>query len=142
MLINQRVFHIQLDNVNCSTVQGQCQAKSIAEWIIPETLPNENIKPNESINPLVMGQKSMPLVPTKIISTDLSVLNALELYKLMDNISMTIKEGSRCAMCKTNRNEVIFLPCKHQITCFLCSYKIKECIYCNTSIENTVSSPN
>ena len=39
-----------------------------------------------------------------------------------------------CSICYTNEKNVVFLPCKHNVTCSECSKNIKNCPICRKKI--------
>lgn len=42
---------------------------------------------------------------------------------------------SYCMKCKVEEKDAVLLPCKHNVVCFLCSEKLKECPHCHEEIE-------
>ena len=43
--------------------------------------------------------------------------------------------GSGCVICMDGKNEVVFLPCAHMVSCSICAAAISQCPVCRRDIE-------
>ena len=55
-----------------------------------------------------------------------------------DNIRM--KMEMTCRVCNKAKIEILFLPCRHLITCTVCSETMDECLHCGGNIMGTVKT--
>lgn len=44
-----------------------------------------------------------------------------------------------CIVCMDNECSVMFIPCRHLETCYVCAPKLKSCPLCNSKIDETIS---
>ncbi len=44
-----------------------------------------------------------------------------------------------CKICYAKPVKVVFLPCKHLVTCKLCATAVSRCVVCRTDIASTLS---
>ena len=47
----------------------------------------------------------------------------------------TIFEANQCTICMDDKLEIVFIPCKHMISCHKCACKLKNCPNCRKKIE-------
>ena len=52
--------------------------------------------------------------------------------------SHSATEERECVICKQNKKDVLFLPCRHLCTCRSCADKIDDCPLCRTEIAADV----
>ena len=43
-----------------------------------------------------------------------------------------------CRKCKKEKVKILFLPCRHLVTCENCAERMDDCILCNAKILGTV----
>lgn len=49
-----------------------------------------------------------------------------------------LKDEKACRVCLTNERNVLFLPCRHLVTCPDCAVVVEKCPVCRSQIECTV----
>ncbi|XP_060606908.1 E3 ubiquitin-protein ligase XIAP-like isoform X1 [Ruditapes philippinarum] len=94
---------------------------------------------------------------TDIVATDAclemgfsgkDIERAVAVYKeehdLTDNTKRLIEENNQlrqlalCRICMDTNQDVVFLPCGHMNSCFLCAYVLSVCPVCRQTITSTV----
>lgn len=67
------------------------------------------------------------------LDTDLNNCSIFCLSKNKGNDKLKIEENE-CIICFSNLITVVFLPCNHKISCFICANKLNNCPICRTTI--------
>ena len=62
--------------------------------------------------------------------------NKLNNNRSIDNISEN--NLLECSICCDGERDVVFMPCRHYITCLTCSRKLDKCPICRKKIENKI----
>jgi len=44
----------------------------------------------------------------------------------------------KCAICNENERDVVFLPCKHNVSCVKCSTNVKQCPVCRFKVTDVI----
>ncbi len=58
-------------------------------------------------------------------------------YQTMDLLTLTDREA--CVICMANIRGVLFMPCRHFVTCKGCSSIFQECPICTTKLTNKIN---
>ncbi|EFC44201.1 predicted protein [Naegleria gruberi] len=70
----------------------------------------------------------------KLLKQDIS-----EALKLIENELSDREDRERnCIVCMENQREIVFLQCKHFITCSSCADQLRECPICRQSITKSM----
>lgn len=67
----------------------------------------------------------------KIKRSNTNYLEMLQSPKNMDG-------SSNCAICYENDRDVVFIPCKHNVTCIKCCKNVQQCPVCRVKINDII----
>lgn len=62
-----------------------------------------------------------------------------KLEKLEHELSV-LKNQRTCRICIDKEGDILFLPCRHMVTCEVCSRKLKKCPICRANIISSVKT--
>lgn len=75
---------------------------------------------------------------SKMSETELNECKAL-LEKSLEVIRKVKEDPDCCAICMKEKRNVVFLPCRHCVTCTKCSKLVEECPICREKISQSMN---
>ena len=58
----------------------------------------------------------------------------------IENENQQLKEAQNCKICMDNKVAVVFLPCRHLISCVSCAQQLRDCPNCRKFIQGKIKT--
>jgi hypothetical protein len=128
--------------------QSCIQTEFYIDFQSPPIPTVENLK--SEINPVLINNQLVSKVHSKIKnSQNCSPSDVIDvIYHLMTEINPPNEsnvnaarpndEPRNCKLCYSDLSNILFLPCRHIISCFKCSQLLSKCPYCKAIIKGKV----
>ena len=58
----------------------------------------------------------------------------------IENENRQLKEAQNCKICMDNKVAVVFLPCRHLISCVSCAQQLRDCPNCRKFIQRKIKT--
>lgn len=62
----------------------------------------------------------------------------LETESTTDDLHKSAQMVKECLVCLTSERSIVFLPCKHCVTCTSCGLSVDSCVYCRAPITSMI----
>ena len=66
--------------------------------------------------------------------------NFEEMKRSLEKENQKLKDSHTCTICMITEIEIVFLPCRHFVTCKKCAHSLKECPICRKTLKNKMKA--
>lgn len=125
---------------NCEYA-AETERQEKAEYEDDDDAATDTNEPQEeNYNDVDLAENSKKIKDAKSLLRKRSTEDGIETLQMMKEENDQIELQLKCKNCKRERLQILFLPCRHLVSCEPCADQVDFCFYCNSKIMGTVRS--